>query len=273
MFKKFLVLMLALALTATYPSMVFADDNEVQTTDNEENEEEDEVGKGTLKPWKEKRASIMAERRTTQNEFSKLGMQLEDLEKQLEETEETDTDKIAELKTKIEDIKTEMGALKDEISLKIEGMKALMKERYTEEDLENLEKVGQSLKESTDAVLPVENILTEKDVKFDTPPVIKYGRTLIPLRAVVEGMGAEVTYDAENHIVTIVKDADTEKEIKIELNLHDDTVKVNGGEPEAIDVPAEVMNNRTMVPLRFIAEQLGLKVQWDQDTQTVTIEE
>lgn len=121
-------------------------------------------------------------------------------------------------------------------------------------------------------VLPVENVITDKDVKFDTPPVIKHGRTLIPLRAVAEGMKADVSYDAEKHEVTIVKNADTEEEIKIVMDLEKGTVKVNN-EPVEIDVPAEVMNNRTMVPLRFIAEQLNLKVQWDQETQTVTLEE
>lgn len=48
--------------------------------------------------------------------------------------------------------------------------------------------------------------------------------------------------------------------------------KVYVGEDEvAIDVPAEVMNNRTMVPLRFIAENLGLSVEYDNETQTIQV--
>ena len=55
------------------------------------------------------------------------------------------------------------------------------------------------------------------------------------------------------------------------MHLEDETVKVTG-DLIVIDVPAKVMNNRTMVPLRFIAEQLGLKVEWNPETQTVAIE-
>ena len=136
--------------------------------------------------------------------------------------------------------------------------------------MKNLEKIGQSLKEKVDKVLPVENVLIEKEIKFDTPPVIKHERVLIPLRAVAEGMGADVEYD--DYVVTIIKDAKTEKEIKIVINLKMNTITVNGKEIET-DVPAEIMNNRTMVPLRFIAEQLGLKVQWNGETETASIEE
>ncbi len=271
MLKRLLVLLIILAMITVYPSMALAD--ELQPEENQEIDNDDESGNGTLKEWKNKKAQIMGDRKEHQIEFGELGLQIEALEKQLEEAEEDEnTELIEELKEKINLLKEDMKDLKDEIMGYIEEMKSFMKSRYTEEDLEKLEKVGQGLKEKVDAVLPVENILTDKEVKFDTPPVIKDGRTLIPLRAVTEGMGAEITYDEVSHIVTIVKDAtETDEKIEIVMDLEDETVKVNG-DLIVIDVPAKVMNNRTMVPLRFIAEQLGLKVEWNPETQTVAIE-
>lgn len=264
MVKKLLVVVLALSLTAVYPAIAFADDDvQAQTSDSQELENENVA----VKPWKEARILIMNDRKKLQENFGAFGVELEELEKQLEATDENDIDTINDLKTQIKEIKDDMSELKVGIVAKIEEMKALMKLKYSDEELKQLEKVGKSLKVSVDAVLPVENILTDKEVKFDTPPVIKNGRTLIPLRAVAEGMDADVTYDAEKHTVTIEKDGKI-----IELDLTKGTVLVNG-ETQEIDVPAEIMNNRTMVPLRFIAEQLGLKVQWEQETQTVELSE
>ena len=210
----------------------------------------------------------MSERKEVQRKFGDLGLHIEDLEKQLEEAE--DTLLAEELKAQIEDLKIEMKELKDDILEIIVEMKELMKSKYSEEDMKNLEKVGQGLKGKVDKVIPVENILIEKEVKFDTPPVIKHERILIPLRAVAEGMGADVEYD--DYVVTIIKDFNTEKEIKIVMDLKMNTITVDGEKIET-DVRAEIMNNRTMVPLRFIAEQLGLKVEWNGETETASIEE
>ena len=257
MLKKFLVLILILSLTAIYPSLVLADDVQLEEIGNDDNEE---PVKGTLKEWKIDRNLLMSERKEAQRKFGDLGLDIEDLEKQLEEAEEAeDTLLVEKLKAQIEDLKIVMKELKDDIFEIILEIKELMKSRYSEEDMKNLEKIGQSLKEKVDKVLPVENVLIEKEIKFDTP-----------LRAVAEGMGADVEYD--DYVVTIIKDAKTEKEIKIVINLKMNTITVNGKEIET-DVPAEIMNNRTMVPLRFIAEQLGLKVQWNVETETASIEE
>lgn len=77
---------------------------------------------------------------------------------------------------------------------------------------------------------------------------------------------ALVEWNDEEKIVTITKGETT-----IKFNLAENKVYV--GEDEVLlDVPAEVMNNRTMVPLRFIAEQLGLDVEWDEELGTIEIE-
>jgi hypothetical protein len=99
----------------------------------------------------------------------------------------------------------------------------------------------------------------------DVPPVIKDGRVLIPVRAVTNGLGADVKWDPQEQKVTI-----TRGEIKIEIFLDSWIYYVNG-EEKSFDAVAQVINNRTFVPLRFIAEALGEKVNYDDTTGEVEI--
>ena len=108
-------------------------------------------------------------------------------------------------------------------------------------------------------------------LNFDVPPVIKQGRTLIPVRAITNGMGAEVDWDAETKLITITRD-----EITIEFTLGEMSLWVWDGEspdPEEVvmDYPAMLISNRTFVPLRFIAEALGDKVGYDKDTGDIDV--
>ncbi|MGB9814298.1 MAG: stalk domain-containing protein [Thermovenabulum sp.] len=105
-----------------------------------------------------------------------------------------------------------------------------------------------------------------KQLKFDVPPVIKNGRVLIPLRAVMNGFKADVSYDKDTNTVIIKKG---DKVVKIDLT--NNKVYVNDKEV-SIDVPAMVINNRTLVPLRFLSEVLGKKVNYDEKTGDVDIE-
>jgi len=100
---------------------------------------------------------------------------------------------------------------------------------------------------------------------FDVPPVIKAGRTLIPVRAIMNGLGAEVSWDAEAQKVTVTKDGKT-----IEIFLNSQEVLVDG-QAVTIDVPAGMIANRVFVPMRFISETLGELVDYDPETGDVTI--
>ncbi len=103
------------------------------------------------------------------------------------------------------------------------------------------------------------------NLKFDVPPVIKEGRTLIPVRAVMNGLGAQVEWNGETKTVTI-----TRGDKVIVLNLATGETTVNG-EVITIDVPAQTINNRTFVPLRFIAQTLGEPVNYDENTGDISI--
>ena len=91
------------------------------------------------------------------------------------------------------------------------------------------------------------------------------GRVLVPIRTISEEMGAEVGYEHETRTVTIM---DGEKEII--LKIGEATAYIDGAEYE-LDVPASIIDGRTMVPIRFVAEAMDSVVDWDGDTKTVII--
>jgi len=105
---------------------------------------------------------------------------------------------------------------------------------------------------------------------LDSPPIIKNSRTLLPIRAIVEALGGTVSWEATERKVTVSLGSTT-----IELWIGKPTAKVNGIDT-LIDaanskVVPEIINGRTMLPLRFVTENLGCDVQWDGTTKTITI--
>ncbi|MDL2248856.1 copper amine oxidase N-terminal domain-containing protein, partial [Tyzzerella sp. OttesenSCG-928-J15] len=107
-------------------------------------------------------------------------------------------------------------------------------------------------------------------VVFDVAPSIIEGRTLVPLRAIAESLGAEVAWDGDLGKITLSTD-----EMVNTLYIDDvNAVKTDAeGNETAItlDVPPMIIDGRTMVPARYIAESMGAEVGWDGDTQTITI--
>lgn len=104
-----------------------------------------------------------------------------------------------------------------------------------------------------------------KNIAFDQPPVIEDGRTLVPLRAIFEALGAEVAWDGATQTVSASK-----KSINISLQIGSNVMLVNGAE-KALDVPAKIVGGRTLVPVRAISEAFECAVSWDGKTKTVTI--
>lgn len=105
---------------------------------------------------------------------------------------------------------------------------------------------------------------------LDSPPTIKNARTLLPIRAVIEALGGTVGWNATERKVTVTLGSTI-----IELWIGKSTAKVNGMDTP-IDssnskVVPEIINSRTMLPLRFVAENVGATVDWEQSTQTITI--
>ncbi len=105
----------------------------------------------------------------------------------------------------------------------------------------------------------------------DSPATIVNGRTLVPMRAIFEKLGCEIEWDGETSTVTGRRlNADGETYTVVKLTIDDATAYLNDS-PITLDTPATLINSRTMVPVRFIAESLGATVKWDSVSQTVLI--
>ena len=106
----------------------------------------------------------------------------------------------------------------------------------------------------------------EKLLISDQSAVIENGRTLVPLRSIFESLGSAVEWDPTVQGITIKTDND-----EIELFLGKKEAIVNN-KTFSLDVGPKSVNNRTLIPLRFIAQNIGADVKWDEDTKTVIIE-
>ncbi len=113
----------------------------------------------------------------------------------------------------------------------------------------------------------IKTFVNGKQPKFDVEPFKKDGRTLVPFRALAEALGAEVKWDPKAGKVTVVRDGTT-----VELTLGGSDAIVNG-ETVKLDVPAQMVENRVVIPLRFLAEAFGADVTWDEETQSIIITE
>lgn len=109
-------------------------------------------------------------------------------------------------------------------------------------------------------------LLNGTKVEFDQPPIIQNGRTLVPMRAIFEALGYEVTWD-EYYEEIDVYDGD-ENIMTLWIGVRAILMPPRTIE---IDVPPILVNNRTLVPVRAISEGLGAQVDWNDYSQTVII--
>ncbi len=100
---------------------------------------------------------------------------------------------------------------------------------------------------------------------LDQMPVMESDRVLVPMRGIFEALGAQVGWDDASQTVT-----GTLGDKTVVLSIGDVSATVNGS-AVTLDVPARLVNDRTMVPVRFISESLGAQVDWDDASQTVTV--
>lgn len=92
---------------------------------------------------------------------------------------------------------------------------------------------------------------------YGAPPVIKDGRTLIPVRALTAAMGAQVSWDSSTQTVTVT----TTNGTTIQMTIGSNQMLVNG-QSVTLDVPPFITNGRSVVPLRAIAQAIGMNVNW-----------
>ena len=101
--------------------------------------------------------------------------------------------------------------------------------------------------------------------KMDAKPFIKNNRTLVPLRFVVEALGGEVNWDGENRLVSVNSNGKN-----IELKIDSPIIKIDGKDIK-IDQAAIIKGDRTYVPIRFIAENLDMVVNYINESREIEI--
>ena len=99
----------------------------------------------------------------------------------------------------------------------------------------------------------------------DQEPIIEGARVMVPLRGVMERLGARVAWDGSERSVTTTRDGDI-----IKLVVGNPTAQVNGA-AATLDTPPLIRGGRTLIPLRFLAEAVGAEVQWESAHRLVRI--
>lgn len=116
--------------------------------------------------------------------------------------------------------------------------------------------------------IDIEGVVTKFDPKnTDVVPIVVNDRTLLPVRAIIQGLGGTIQWDEKENKVII--DA---KGRRIELWIGKNVAKVDGADRN-LDVDPMVINSRTMLPLRFIGDQLGYKTVYDSQTGEIQLRE
>ena len=100
---------------------------------------------------------------------------------------------------------------------------------------------------------------------FDVPPIIEDGSTLVPMRFLFEQMGADVEWNSETQTATATLDNKA-----VTFSIDNVNARINN-KPAKMDVPARLINGKTMVPLRFLSENMVYNVDWDADSRTAII--
>lgn len=108
--------------------------------------------------------------------------------------------------------------------------------------------------------------LNNDEIQFDQEPIIKDDRTLVPMRAIFEAMGCDVYWDEEYQEVDVWQGDENVMTLWVDDN---EMWTPNGN--VMLDVPPQIVNDRTLVPVRAISESMGAKVEWDGDLRLVNI--
>lgn len=108
-------------------------------------------------------------------------------------------------------------------------------------------------------------VVDDTPILFDQPPVVIEERTMVPLRGVFESMGATVDWIPETQTIFAQRQSDV-----VSLQIGNGVLYRNGQEIP-LEVPPQIVGERTMVPVRAVAEAFGSQVEWNNETRTVVI--
>lgn len=261
--KKLLSFLLVLAVTASLSVGAFAASDAAGKNAGKEN------GKSDLQ--KQFKAELNELKKQHIREKSALEKQKEALEAKYQELLAAgDTAGAQTALADLDALDLQIAALRVEIKKTADERFMIVKTQYSDEELAQFDSAAALIEKMTaDATaLGAGSVIVKNNlIKFDAPPYIKGGKTLVPVRAISEALGAQVTWDEATQTVSIKKD-----DTVVVMTPGSATVFVNGL-PVTMDAPAEKTCSRTYVPLRFLAETFGLDVTWDGDNDTIDIDE
>jgi len=108
-------------------------------------------------------------------------------------------------------------------------------------------------------------IIEGEEIQPEVPPLVQKGRTLVPVRVIAEGLGADVQWDQATTTATIERDSN-----KVVLRLGQKKAVLNGKEV-TLDTEPIIHNQRMLLPLRFVGEALGAHVGWEAGERAVLV--
>lgn len=103
-------------------------------------------------------------------------------------------------------------------------------------------------------------------VPKDMPAVIINGRTMLPMRQIAQELGCEVNWNEAAKQIYVMRGSD------IIVFAVDSKIGYENGQEFTMDVPATIVNDRTMLPVRALADALHLNIKWDDPSRTVSIQ-
>ncbi len=146
-------------------------------------------------------------------------------------------------------------------------VKADGKIEVNEEVLNSTSKTYMLNKEESTKIKDIVVTFNDEKIEFDQQPIIKDGRTKVPFRAIFESMGTIVFYrNTDRSILGLTRDGDV---IIHKIGTNEATIN---GEVKKFDSSSEVINDRTLIPVRMVAELLNAEVEWKDKERKVEIE-
>lgn len=133
------------------------------------------------------------------------------------------------------------------------------------EDIQNKDAALSILLQVNNSNMIANGIQKEIDEGRKTVPIVENGRTLVPIRAIIEECGGSVNWEQNTQTVTLKYKSD-----EIRLVIDSTTAYLNNDE-KTLDVAPKVINERTMLPIRFVAENFKFNVSWDDVHSVITI--
>ena len=112
---------------------------------------------------------------------------------------------------------------------------------------------------------PISVYVNGEKLEFDVEPVLLNDRTMVPMRKIFETLGATVSWNGDTETASGVRNG-----VRVSVSIDNPKAFIDG-KATTLDQPPVLLDGRTLVPLRFIAEAYGAKVEWVDETQTVNI--